>query len=194
MFNGASVQKNIVHIDLNDRSINNARFFQVNQLPQIDSHLTAKLYVDKAINEESSVRDIQDTDFNIYNLPNKNSITLNTQAVKDDQVITRAYVDQFHQENEQSRQDLGIDFSVESNDLLKNNQDNEFDFNKLTNLYSILVNRNPSSDNELANKKYVDESNNLEIKFIKNLTLEKLHRQRILKEEVAITLFGAELE
>ena len=194
LFNGSSIQKNTVHIDLNDRIITNARFFQVNQLPQIDSHLTAKLYVDKAINEESLVRDNQDNDFNNSNLTNKNSITLNTQAVNDDQVITEAYVDQFHQENERSRRDLGIDFYVESHDLLKNNQDNEFDKNKLTNLDSILVNRNPSSDNELANKKYVDESSNHETKFIKNLTLEKLHRQQILKEEVAITLFGAELE
>ena len=37
-------------------------------------------------------------------------------------------------------------------------QDNEFDENKLTNVDSITVNGDPSSDNELANKKYVDES------------------------------------
>ena len=29
---------------------------------------------------------------------------------------------------------------------------------KLTNLDSVQVNRNPSSDNELANKKYIDDS------------------------------------
>ena len=39
-----------------------------------------------------------------------------------------------------------------------NDQDNDFDNNKLTNLDSVVVNRNPSSDNELANKKYVDDS------------------------------------
>ena len=33
---------------MNDRNITNARFIQVNQLPQIDSHLTSKLYVDNA--------------------------------------------------------------------------------------------------------------------------------------------------
>ena len=38
-------------MDLSDRNITNARFIQVNQLPQVDSHLTAKLYVDKAIDE-----------------------------------------------------------------------------------------------------------------------------------------------
>ena len=41
--------KNTSHIDLNDGNITNARFIQVNQVPQIDSHLTAKLYLDQAI-------------------------------------------------------------------------------------------------------------------------------------------------
>ena len=39
-----------------------------------------------------------------------------------------------------------------------NDQDNEFHNNKLTNLDSITVNRNPNLDNELANKKYTDDS------------------------------------
>ena len=49
LLNDPSKIKNNAHIDLNDRNITNARFIQVNQLPQIDSHLTAKLYVDTAI-------------------------------------------------------------------------------------------------------------------------------------------------
>ena len=43
--------KNTAQIDLNDRKITNARFIQVNQLPQKDSLLTAKLYVDNAISD-----------------------------------------------------------------------------------------------------------------------------------------------
>ena len=39
-----------------------------------------------------------------------NSMTLNTQAVNDKELITKAYVDQLHQENERSRRDLGTDF------------------------------------------------------------------------------------
>ena len=104
---------------MNDRNITNARFNQVNQWPQIDSHLTAKLYVDKSIDEKSLVRNIQDNNFNNYNLTIINSITLKTQAVNDKQVITKAYVDQFHQENERSRRDLGRDFYDESSDLVK---------------------------------------------------------------------------
>ena len=42
--------------------------------------------------------------------------------------------------------------------MVKNNRDNDFNDNKLTNLDSITVNRNPSLDNELVNKKYVDDS------------------------------------
>ena len=82
---------------------------------------------------------------------------MNKQAENDNEVITKAYVDQFHQENERSRRDLGIDFYDESNDLVNNNQDNDFNDNKLTNLDSITVNRNPNSDDEVANKKYIDD-------------------------------------
>ena len=77
------------------------------------------MYVVNAVDESSIVRNNQDNDFNNYNLTNINSITLNTQAVKDNLVITKAYVDQFHQENERSRCDLGIDFYNESSDLVK---------------------------------------------------------------------------
>ena len=74
LFNDPSILKNTEHIDLNDRNITNARFIQVNQLPQIDSHLTAKLYVDNSIDEPSLVRNTQDNDFNNNNLTNINSI------------------------------------------------------------------------------------------------------------------------
>ena len=41
---------------------------------------------------------------------------------------------------------------------MKNIQDNNFNDNKLTNWEKVTVNRYPSSDNELANKKYVGHS------------------------------------
>ena len=156
-FNDPSVVKNTAYIDLNDRNFTNARFIQVIQLPQIDSHSTAKLYVDNSRDEPSLVRKIQGNVFFKYNLYNIKSITLNTQAVNDNQVITKAYVYQFHQENEQSLRDLGIDFYDQSNDLVKNNQDNIFSDNKKTNIGSITVNRNPGSDHELANRKDIDD-------------------------------------
>ena len=40
--------------------------------------------------------------------------------------------------------------------MVKNNQGNDFNDKKITNLDSITVKRNLSSDTELANEKYVD--------------------------------------
>ena len=117
-----------------------------------------KNYIDNAIDEVSLVRNNKDNDFGNYNLTNINTITLNKPAENDNEVITKAYVDQFHQKNERSQRDLGIDFYNESNNLVKNNENNDFNDNKLTNIDSIQVNRNPISDNEVSNKKYIDDS------------------------------------
>ena len=119
--------------------------------------MTAKLYVDNSIGEPSLVRNNQDIDFNNNNLTNIKSITLNTQAVNDNKVITKAYVDQFHQENERSPRDLGIEFYDESSDLVKNNQDNDLNDNQLKNLNSITSNNNPTDYNHVSNKKYNDD-------------------------------------
>ena len=171
LFNDPSILKNNVHIDLNDRNISNARFIQVNQLPQIESHLTAKMYVDNSIDEPSLVRNNRDHDFRNYNLTNINSITLYTQAKNDNEVITKAYVDQFHQENVRSRRNLGLSHKEEV-DQVKNNQNNDLNDNKLTNLDSITINRNPTSDNEVSNKNYIDDEldKNTIVRF--NQTLE----------------------
>ena len=83
---------------MNDRNVTNAGFIQVNQLPQFDSFLTAKLYVDNAVDEISLVRYNQDSDSNNHNLTKIIIITLNTQTVNDILVITNRFVDQFHQE------------------------------------------------------------------------------------------------
>ena len=90
LFNDPSILKNTAHIDLNDRNITNARSIQVNQWPQIDSHLTPPLFVENAIDESSLVRNNQDNDFGNYNLTNINSITLNKQAENDNEGITKA--------------------------------------------------------------------------------------------------------
>ena len=126
-----------------------------------------------------------DIDFNDVKLENINTITLNKQAENDNEVITKAYVDRFHQDNERSRRDLGIDFYNESNDLVKNNQDNDFNDYKFTNLDSIQVNRNPISDNELSTKKYIDDEleKNTIVRF--NQTL-----QNYLKVSVGDTIYN----
>ena len=144
-------------IDFNDVKLENIKFVKVNYQPAVGEHLTPKIYVDKEIDKNTIVRNNQDNDFSNYNLTNINSITLNKQAENDNQVITKAYVDQFHQENERSRRDVGLDFYNESSDLVKNNQDNDLNDNKLTNINSITINNDPTDDYHVSNKKYVDD-------------------------------------
>ena len=120
-------------IDFNDVKIKNTKLVKVNYQPAVNEHLTPKVYVDYAIDGQILVRNNLNNDFN-NNLTNINSITLNKQAENDNEVITKAYVDQFHQENERSRRDLGIDFYDESNDLVKKIRDNDFKDDKLTNI------------------------------------------------------------
>ena len=206
LFNDPSIIKNSAHIDLNDRNITNCRFLSVNQLPQIDSHLTAKLYVDNSIsdsidessllrldtdekltqdtivlnstltspktileiptknyvdnkfNDSSIIKNTDHVDFNDKYLDNVRWIGVNELPKWENAVTSKFYVDsalsdilsfvnELHEINRNKR-DLSSVF---------NNQDNEFDNNKLTNLDSVTVNRNPNLDNELANKKYIDD-------------------------------------
>ena len=109
------------------------------------------------------VRRDRDNDFGNYSLSNISSITLNSQAVNDNEVITKAYVDQFHQENERTRRDVGLDFYNESNDLVKNNQNNDFNNNEITNVKSIEINDTPTNDNHVSNKKYVDDKKQIHL-------------------------------
>ena len=131
-----------------------------------------KNYVDNSIDEISLIRNNKNNDFGNYNLTNINSVTLNNQPINDNEVVTKSYVDQFHSDNERSRRDLGIDFYNESNILFKNNQDNDLNDKKLKNINSITNNNNPSDDNHVCNKKYVDDEldKNTIVRFNQTLT------------------------
>jgi len=61
---------------------------------------------------------------------------------------TKSYVEGLHEINRNTR-----DLSSVYND-----ENNEFDDNKLTNLDSVTVNRELISDNELSTKNYIDDS------------------------------------
>ena len=126
LFNDPSIIKTSAHIDLNDRNITNCRFLSVNQLPQIDSHLTAKLYVDNTIsdgvNESTLLR--LDPDEKLK-LDEQNSILLISSLTSPRTIIelpTKSYVDSLHGENERSRRDLRLDFYDESSTLVRFNQ------------------------------------------------------------------------
>ena len=103
------------------------------------------------------MRNNQDNNFKNHKVTNINGVTLNRQAENDNEVITKAYVDPYHQQNERSRRYLDIEVYDESSDLVKNNQVIDFNDNKIKNLDSVSVKRNPSSDNELINKKHIDD-------------------------------------
>ena len=100
-------------IDFNDVKLENIKFVKVNYQPAVNEHLSPKVHGDNAIDEPSLVRTNKDDDFNINNLTNINSITLNTQAINDNEVITKTYVDQFHNDNEGNRRDVGLSFYTE---------------------------------------------------------------------------------
>ena len=206
LFNDPSIIKNTEQIDLNGRNITKARFIQVNQLPQIDSHLTAKLYVDNAIsdsvdessllrldpdekmkqdsiilissltspktiiemptknyvenkfNDPSIIKNTDHVDFNDKNLDNVGWVKVRNRPEIEEHLAPKlyvqnaihdiiSYVDNLHEING-NRRDLSSVF---------NDQDSEFDNNKLTNLDSVSVYKNPNSDKELVNKKYLDD-------------------------------------
>ena len=115
-------------------------------MPAVGEHLTAKNYIDKvtfnSVHESSLLRlgpheklkpDEQD------------SLLLNSTLTSPETVIElpcKSYVDSLH-ESSRSRRD--------SSSVI-NDQNNEFDSTKLTNLDVITGNRNPNLDNEPSKK------------------------------------------
>ena len=147
-FNDSSILKNVDNVDFNDKDIDNVGWIKVNKWPRDGEHLTPKLYVDNAIHESSLLRLHRDEKLK---LDEQDSILLDSILIPPNTIIelpNKSYVDSLHEIN-RDRRDLSSVF---------NDQDNEFDNNKLTNLDSITVNRDPNLDNELSNKKYVDNS------------------------------------
>ena len=141
LFNNPSIIKNSAHIDLNDGNITICRFLSVNQLPQIDSHLTAKLYVDNAISEsidESSLLRL-DTDEKFT----QDTIVLNSTLTLPKTIIelpTKNYID--NKFNDPS--------------IIKNTDHVDFNDKILDNVHSIKVNSYPTLNEQLTPKLYVD--------------------------------------
>ena len=141
LFNDPSITKNSAHIDLNDRNITNCRFLSVNQLPQIDSHLTAELYVDNAIydsvDEPSLLR--LDTDEKLT----QDTIVLNSILTSPKTIIelpTKNYADN----------------KFNDSSIIKNTDHVDFIDKSLDNVHSIKVNSYPTLDAQLTPKFYVD--------------------------------------
>ena len=136
--------KNTEDIDLIDRNITNARFIQVNQLPQIDSHLTAKLYVDNAISdsidESSLLRLYPDT---ISKLEEGGYIVLDSSVTSPRTILEipiKEYVD--HKFNDPS--------------IIKNTNHVDFNDKDINNVRWVKVNKMPAFAEHLTPKIYVD--------------------------------------
>ena len=79
-------------------------------MPQIHSHLTAKLYVDNSINECSLMRIDPDETLDLYNQDSIILISTLTSSKTVIEIPTKAYIDSLHEENERSRRDIDRDF------------------------------------------------------------------------------------
>ena len=110
LFNDPRIVKNIANVDSKDKNLDNVWFDEVSCKPAAWEHLTAKQYVNQAISKQVDepmlVRNNQDNEFNNSNLTDINITFLNTQAIHDNQVVTKLYADQLHQKNERSKRDL----------------------------------------------------------------------------------------
>ena len=142
--------KNTAHVYFDDKNLDNVRFVKVNSKPAVGEHLTANYYVGNAIPDSVDVSSLLKLDPNEkLELCDQDSIFLDSTLRSTKTIIekhTKSYNDTLH-ENNRTRLDLSSVFC---------NQGKEYDFIKTPNLDSNTVNRNPSSNNEVSIKRYVE--------------------------------------
>ena len=139
-FNDPSIVKNTDHVDFNDKNLDNVRFVNVNSYPAVNSHLTCKEYVDNNINWAVDNSSLLRLDSNEQlDIPNQDYITLNSAFTSPPTIVN---------------------IPISNQHLVRNNQDNDFNNYKLSNILSISVNNEPIEDNDLVTKFYVDSLHN----------------------------------
>ena len=74
--------------------------------------------------------------------------------------------------------------------MVNNNQDNDLNDKKLTNIDSITINRNPTSNNEVSNKNNIDDEldKNTILRF--NQTLEKYLKVSVANDTSNLTKYN----
>ena len=124
----------------------------MNGLLAVRDNITPKLYVDNAfskkIDESSSLTLDPSEELGLFEHGSLNLTFAQTSLKVMMEIPTRAYVDSLS-ENDRNRKVLSAVF---------NDQDSNFDKNKITDIGSVPLNRTPTSDNNLANKKSFDDS------------------------------------
>ena len=148
--NVPSIIRNNSHVDFNDKNLDNVGFVKGNSMPAVRKPFTPRHYVDQAIFHHVGELSIFRLDPETLKQEEQDSIIFNSTLTTPKTVIelsTKSYVDSLH-ESSRNRRELPSVF---------NDQVNDFDDNKLTNLVSITINRDPNLCTELANKKYTDD-------------------------------------
>ena len=126
--------------------------------PKTKIKLPTKNYIDNKFNDPSIIKNTDHADFNNKYLDNVRMITVTELPEWPNDLTPKIYVDRASSELLSYVNELHeINRNIRDLSSVFNDQDNEFDNNKLTNLDSVTVNRNPNLDNELANKKYIDD-------------------------------------
>ena len=164
-FKDLSIIGNNTYIVFNDKNLDNVRFVKVNSFPANPKHFTAKNYVDQTLAyrvHEPSLLRLDPTEK--LELDKQNSIVLDFNLTSPKTIMelpNKSYVNSLH-ESSRNRRDLSSVF---------NDQDNEVDNNNLTNLDSVTVSRDPSLDNEISTKKYIDNEldKNTTVRFCQTL-------------------------
>ena len=80
-------------------------------------------------------------------------------------------------------------FYNEDVDLVKNNQDNDLNDNKVTNTISITINNNPTDDNHVINKKYIDDELDKKTILRFNQTLENYPKVSVCNDVYNLTKY-----
>ena len=124
-----------------------------------DGHLTAKVEVDRNIDEPILEANLRKN----YSKNEVNSAPINSEPIDDNQVTTKAYIHTSF-ENKRIRRDLSSVFD---------DHDNEFDKNKSTNLDIITLSKNTLLDEKAGNEKYFDNSLNNGTVLRFNMSFEK---------------------
>ena len=103
------------------------------------------MYVYKAVDESTLLRNSRNININNHFLSNISFISINSEPIDDTHVVTKTYVDSLS-ENHRSWRDSSLAIG---------DQYKEFDIIKWTNLDRVIVERNLATDNELSNKKLI---------------------------------------
>ena len=127
--------------------------------PETIFELPTESNVDNKLNGPSILKNTDHVDFNDKKQDNVTSNKVNSIPTLEEHLTPKIYVDNAVSDVISNVDNLHeIDRNRQDLSSALNDQDSEFDNNILISLDSITANRDPSSDNELANKKYVEDS------------------------------------